>query len=600
MGHYRLSKSGEWRTLSIACAVVLVILSTFVSPMPAGASSSVSSSTAIQANAKTVKTSDGSVLIWDDDSDTTAKITGYVSLTKNLVIPSEIEGKSVIALGDLIAGSAALPNSTFAGCTELETVYLPDSIRMLSGMDFEGCTNLRSVRMSPNIIYIGMATFSGCSSLESIELPVGLTSIDLTTFSGCASLKSVTIPASVTSIGAGAFGGCERLEHVTFEGGLSIIGGGAFEGTAMTRVDLPGGLTSIGATAFRSDTLEVAYVPGSVDEIGDEAFGRDVLILTDEDATQVRYWARLEGNTYIAGNLAAYDNVKSIRPEKYNGSEHRPELTLRNSYFDEFPMEFATVTYTDNVNAGTATYLVTSDVVSGALEGNYQIEPISLFSNGVTVSSIPTQYYAGEPLEPKVEVFFKGKKLVEGVDYKLTYSYNDKDYGLGYADLVGMGNFTGTRSASFEIEPAVTDPGDPEPEQRIVMHRLYNKWSGEHLYTADSSERDNLVSIGWTSEGEGWVAPTSGDPVYRLFNPYAPQGDHHYTLNKDEYDSLVKLGWSGEGVAWYSAGKDGTPLWRLFNPYATSCTHHYTTSLDERGKLMEIGWKAEGVAWYGL
>ena len=143
-------------------------------------------------------------------------------------------------------------------------------------------------------------------------------------------------------------------------------------------------------------------------------------------------------------------------------------------------------------------------------------------------------------------------------------------------------------------------PNDFQDYDFVVMHRLYNKWSGEHLYTADSSERDELVSIGWTSEGEGWVAPASGDPVYRLFNPYAPQGDHHYTLDKDEYDSLVKLGWSGEGVAWYSAGKDGRPLWRLFNPYATSCTHHYTTSLDERGKLMEIGWKAEGVAWYGL
>ncbi|MDM8271937.1 hypothetical protein [Thermophilibacter provencensis] len=133
-----------------------------------------------------------------------------------------------------------------------------------------------------------------------------------------------------------------------------------------------------------------------------------------------------------------------------------------------------------------------------------------------------------------------------------------------------------------------------------TMYRLYNKWSGEHLYTADASERDKLVKLGWTSEGEGWTAPASGDPVYRLYNPYAPQGDHHYTMSKTEYDTLVRAGWKGEGVAWYSAPKTGTPLYRLFNPYAQSCTHHYTTDAGERDALVKAGWRAEGIAWYGL
>ena len=133
-----------------------------------------------------------------------------------------------------------------------------------------------------------------------------------------------------------------------------------------------------------------------------------------------------------------------------------------------------------------------------------------------------------------------------------------------------------------------------------TMYRLYNKWSGEHLYTANASERDNLVKLGWTSEGEGWTAPASGDPVYRLYNPYAPQGDHHYTMSKTEYDTLVRAGWKGEGVAWYSAPKTGTPLYRLFNPYALSCTHHYTTDKGERDTLVKAGWRAEGIAWYGL
>lgn len=46
------------------------------------------------------------------------------------------------------------------------------------------------------------------------------------------------------------------------------------------------------------------------------------------------------------------------------------------------------------------------------------------------------------------------------------------------------------------------------------------------------AERKQLVSLGWKYEGVAWYAPTSGQPVYRLYNPNA--GDHHYTLDSNE------------------------------------------------------------------
>jgi hypothetical protein len=33
------------------------------------------------------------------------------------------------------------------------------------------------------------------------------------------------------------------------------------------------------------------------------------------------------------------------------------------------------------------------------------------------------------------------------------------------------------------------------------MYRLYNRWSGEHLFTASRSEYGHLASIGWSQEG---------------------------------------------------------------------------------------------------
>ena len=135
--------------------------------------------------------------------------------------------------------------------------------------------------------------------------------------------------------------------------------------------------------------------------------------------------------------------------------------------------------------------------------------------------------------------------------------------------------------------------------QTVSMMRLYNPYTGEHFYTSDTIEFDNLVALGWKDEGIGWVAPeTSNTPVYRLYNPNS--GDHHYTTSADERDSLTKVGWRDEEIGWYSDDNKGVALYRQYNPNATVGTHNYTTSKDENDKLVKAGWRSEGISWYGL
>jgi surface protein len=137
-----------------------------------------------------------------------------------------------------------------------------------------------------------------------------------------------------------------------------------------------------------------------------------------------------------------------------------------------------------------------------------------------------------------------------------------------------------------------------------TMNRLYNPWSGEHFYTADTVEKDALVRAGWRSEGIGWYAPvTSATPVYRLYSGT----DHHYTTDATERAVLLNAGWKDEGIGWYSDDAQGTPLYRQFNPYVNpgaatnnSGSHNYTKSLEENNTLVKLGWKAEGIGWYGL
>lgn len=130
------------------------------------------------------------------------------------------------------------------------------------------------------------------------------------------------------------------------------------------------------------------------------------------------------------------------------------------------------------------------------------------------------------------------------------------------------------------------------------MHRLYNPNSGEHFYTANNGEKNNLTKVGWKYEGIGWTAPNSGTPVYRLYNKNA--GDHHYTLNAGEKNHLVKVGWKYEGVGWYSDTKKTVKLYRAYNPNARSGSHNYTVNYGEQKNLLRVGWKDEGIAWYGI
>uniref|UniRef100_UPI0026EF6DE0 D-alanyl-D-alanine carboxypeptidase family protein n=1 Tax=Streptococcus merionis TaxID=400065 RepID=UPI0026EF6DE0 len=101
--------------------------------------------------------------------------------------------------------------------------------------------------------------------------------------------------------------------------------------------------------------------------------------------------------------------------------------------------------------------------------------------------------------------------------------------------------------------------------------------------------------IGWHYEGIAWNAPSSGAPVYRLYNSNA--GDHHYTLAIEEKNNLVQAGWHYEGISWYSGGT--TPILRLYNPNAIAGAHHYTLSEPEYNHLVTIGWKGENIGWYG-
>lgn len=59
-------------------------------------------------------------------------ITKYIGASGDMVIPAEIDGKPVTAIGE----------HAFHGCTALTTVVIPASVTKIGDMAFRSCTSL--------------------------------------------------------------------------------------------------------------------------------------------------------------------------------------------------------------------------------------------------------------------------------------------------------------------------------------------------------------------------------------------------------------------------------------------------------------------------
>ena len=160
----------------------------------------------------------------------------------------------------------------------------------------------------------------------------------------------------------------------------------------------------------------------------------------------------------------------------------------------------------------------------------------------------------------------------------------------GVANLVCL-PYDATYPTAFRPRQLTEDsPETDDPDSIIVedvegaVYRLYNPNTGDHLYTTNFEEARSL--FGWIYEGVEWIAPSTGDPVYRLFN-----GTHHlFTADKNEKEQLQNQGWMFEGEAFFTSGNH--PIYRMYNPNGGE--HLLTSKRCEHDALSQVGWYCEG------
>lgn len=168
------------------------------------------------------------------------KLAEYLGEEKDVIVPSEIDGKPVKVIGsfcyyetDLI--SVKIPSSVetieegaFYYVEGLTSVVIPDNVTILEPRAFGWCVALESVKIGNGITEIPDYCFNYCSALKTVTIPSNITKIGVRAFSYCDQLSDITVPDTVESVGDRAFVGCPVLEYVTFKNDSVELGANMF------------------------------------------------------------------------------------------------------------------------------------------------------------------------------------------------------------------------------------------------------------------------------------------------------------------------------------------------------------------------------------
>ena len=137
----------------------------------------------------------------------------------------------------------------------------------------------------------------------------------------------------------------------------------------------------------------------------------------------------------------------------YTGAALKPAVTVTDAKGKTIAASGYTVAYTDNVNAGKATATVT-------FRGNYSGSKALTFTIAPAAAKIftlpRTRYvYTGNALKPAVTVRDAAGKVIPAANYTVTYIKN-KNPGAAVAKITMKGNYTGTKTLGFTINPKST------------------------------------------------------------------------------------------------------------------------------------------------
>ena len=220
---------------------------------------------------------------------------------EELVIPAEIDGKKVVAIG-----RSALYNKQ-----KLKKAVIPESVVLIDDYAFDNCISLEEVVLSQRIKEIGFSAFSNCVRLREIALPASLEIIESSAFSRCSGLQRIYVSPSVKTIGRDAFAACTKLRAV-YISSVAAWCGINFENIASNPI-------STAEKLYVSGRLTEDLLIEGVETISPNAFFgfKGIKNLTIGEGVSVIGESAFSGCSSIK-NLTLSDSVKRINTSAFN------------------------------------------------------------------------------------------------------------------------------------------------------------------------------------------------------------------------------------------------------------------------------------------
>ena len=381
---------------------------------------------------------------------------------ESIVIPDKVTAIYSSAFSDCdklssVTLSKALERigeSAFNNCDMLTSIKIPDSVKTIGYMAFYDCEKLAVVDMGNGVSWLYSEAFRLCPALTKVVLSNNLTSVPEYAFADCVNLTDVTIYPGVTEIATNAF---SYASKVTMRG----LKGSYAETYANDRGMTFEAITSVNASeltikyksltgSYWNDYIE--YIPEASYTYTGEAIkpeikvyfgsyelteGTDYKLVSYENNVNIgNAVCTIEGlgvysgktsSTYkiVAADISDFDFGLEYGSLDYTGKEIKPIVTCDGLTEG---IDF-TVSYKDNINAGTAKAIITG---IGNYSGTYTLE---FTINPVTICTDVSQLQSKHPYDGNVHDVYVYNGAEGAKNLYLTFSddtqfeaYNDYLY----------------------------------------------------------------------------------------------------------------------------------------------------------------------------
>ena len=253
-------------------------------------------------------------------------------------------------------GSLTIPDSVtaigegaFSNLEGLRTIIIPSTVKRIEKNAFKNNTTLENViiqeKDGEGVEYIGDNAFYGCSNLQTINLPDTITTIAYQCFRFCRKLDNVKLPNNLTTLSTLIFDGCSNLKNIELSENLKTLGDSCLSDTSLTVLRLPSNLNSIGSGALKISTLqEIDTSENNYFEFKNGVlYSKDLktLVMALSNVTNINMENSVEtiqgfafSNCNKLSNINITENVKSIRELAFSNSNLKGiTVDSNNKYF---------------------------------------------------------------------------------------------------------------------------------------------------------------------------------------------------------------------------------------------------------------------------